>query len=162
MLSCSCSNEKKMKTNKNKTFFEKILSFLFISFILLSTFLVNVKNVQAQTSVKVEFPKESIVEHLKLEVPKRFKNAWLKAEKESWEPWLLKQDGFLGRQLFWDPRDEQATLLIGWKSRAVWKNISQSEINSTQQKFEKIARDETGKTSGNPFPLIYEGEFNPE
>ena len=106
--------------------------------------------------------KESIVEHLKLDVPKKFKNALLKAEEGSWEPWLLKQDGFLGRQLFWDPKDEEATLLIGWESRAVWKNISQKEINLVQQDFEKIARKETGETVGNPFPLIFEGELNPE
>jgi len=74
----------------------------------------------------------------------------------------LKQNGFLGRQLFCDPKVEEATLLIGWESRAVWKNISQAEINLVQQDFEKIARKETGKTNENPFPLIFEGELNPE
>ena len=151
-----------MKKSKNNNFIDKTFDFLFIILILLSTFLGNVKNIQAESSFKVDFPKESIVEHLKLEVPKKFKNAWLKAEHGSWEPWLTKQDGFLGRQLYWDPKDEQATLLIGWETRAVWKNISQSEINLVQQDFEKIARKETGKISGNPFPLIYEGELNPE
>ena len=151
-----------MKNSKNKKFIEKTFRVVFISFILLSTILVNVRNTQAETLLTVNFPKESIVEHLKLEVPKKFKNAWLKAEKGSWEPWLLQQDGFLGRQLFWDPKGEKATLLIGWESRAVWKNISQSEINLVQHDFEKIARKETGKSIGNPFPLIYEGELNPE
>ncbi|WP_269613586.1 TIGR03792 family protein [Prochlorococcus marinus] len=120
------------------------------------------KNIQAESLLKVNFPKESIVEHLKLDVPKKFKNAWLKAEEGSWEPWLLKQDGFLGRQLFWDPKVEEATLLIGWESKAVWKKIPQAEINLVQQDFEKIARKETGETIGNPFPLIFEGELNPE
>mgnify|MGYP003319456319 FL=1 len=120
------------------------------------------KNIQAESLLKMNFPKESIIEHLKLDVPKKFKNAWLKAEEGSWEPWLLNQEGFLGRQLFWDPKVEEATLLIGWESRAVWKNISQTEINHIQQDFEKIARNETGETSGNPFPLIFEGELNPE
>ena len=151
-----------MKTSKTKNFIEKIFSFLFVSLIFLSTIFGNVKNIQAESFLKVSFPKESIVEHLKLDVPKKFKNAWLKAEEESWEPWLLKQDGFLGRQLFWDPKEEEATLLIGWESRAIWKNISQTEINLVQQDFEKIARKETGEESGNPFPLIFEGELNPE
>tara|TARA_B100000945_G_scaffold240435_1_gene196519 strand:+ start:61 stop:516 length:456 start_codon:yes stop_codon:yes gene_type:complete len=151
-----------MNTSRKKIFFEKTFSFLLINLILFSTFLVNVKNIQAEPLLKMNFPKESIVEHLKLEVPKEFKNAWLKAEEGSWEKWLLKQDGFLGRQLFWDPKVEEATLLIGWESRAIWKNISQSEINLVQQNFENIARKETGKNSGNPFPLIYEGELNPE
>ena len=151
-----------MKTLRSKNFIEKIFSFLFLSLIFLSTFFGNVENIQAESLLKVNFPKESIVEHLKLNVPKKFKNAWLKAEEGSWEPWLLKQDGFLGRQLFWDPKVEEATLLIGWKSRSVWKNISQTEINLVQKDFEKIARKETGETSGNPFPLIFEGELNPE
>ena len=150
-----------MNTSRKKIFFEKTFSFLLINLILFSTFLVNVKNIQAEPLLKMNFPKESIVEHLKLEVPKEFKNAWLKAEEGSWEKWLVKKDGFLGRQLFWDPKVEEATLLIGWESRAVWKSISQSEINLVQEDFEKIARKETGQGSGNPFPLIYEGELNP-
>ena len=151
-----------MKTSRVKNFIEKKFSLLFVSLIFFSTIFGNVKNIQAESLLKVSFPKESIVEHLKLDVPKRFKHAWLKAEEGSWEPWLLKQDGFLGRQLFWDPKVEEATLLIGWKSRDLWKNISQTEINLVQQDFEKIARKETGESSGNPFPLIFEGELTPE
>ena len=151
-----------MKISRKKNFIDKTFSLLFISLIFITTFFGQVKNIQAESLLKVNFPKESIVEHLKLEVPKKFKTAWLKAEEGTWEPWLLKQEGFLGRQLFWDPKVEEATLLIGWESRTVWKNIAQSEINLVQMNFEKIARKETGISSGNPFPLIYEGELNPE
>ena len=151
-----------MKTCRKINFIEKICRFIFINVICLSTIFGNVKNIQGESLLKVNFPKESIVEHLKLDVPKKYKNAWLKAEEGSWEPWLLKKDGFLGRQLFWDPKGEEATLLIGWQSRDLWKSIPQSEINFVQQEFEKIARKETGETSGNPFPLIYEGELHPE
>ena len=151
-----------MKISRKKNFIEKIVKLFFIGVIFLSTIFGNVKNIQAESLLKVNFPKESIVEQLKLDVPKKFKHAWLKAEEGSWEPWLLKQDGFIGRQLFWDPKFEEATLLIGWESREAWKEISQTEINLIQQDFEKIARKETGETSGNPFPLIFEGELNPE
>ena len=151
-----------MKASSKKNFIENFFRFLFVSLIFLSTIFGNVKNIQAESLLQVNFPKESIVEYLKLDVPKKFKNSWLKAEVESWEPWLLKQDGFLGRQLFWDPKVEEATLLIGWESKEIWKKISHSEINLVQNDFEKIARKETGTTHGNPFPLIYEGELNPE
>ena len=151
-----------MKTSTKRNFIDKTYGFLFIGVILLSTIFGNVKSLQAESLLKVNFPKGSIVEHLKLEVPKKFKNAWLKAEEGSWEPWLLKQEGFLGRQLFWDPKVDEAILLIGWESREIWKKIPQKEINLVQQDFEKIARKETGQISGNPFPLIYEGELNPE
>ena len=151
-----------MKITRKKNISENTFRVLLISLILLLTIFGNVSNIKAESLLKVNFPKGSIVEHLKLDVPKQFKNAWLKAEEGSWEKWLLKQDGFLGRQLFWDPKDQEATLLIGWESRAVWKNISQLEINLVQLDFEKIARKETGQSSGNPFPLLYEGELNPE
>ena len=75
-----------MKTSRKKNFIEKIFSFLFVSLIFLSTVFGNVKNIQAESLLKVNFPKESIVEHLKLNVPKKFKHAWLKAEEGSWEP----------------------------------------------------------------------------
>jgi len=151
-----------MKRIRKKFFIEKIFRFLFVILIFLSICFGNVKTIQAESFLKVNFPEKSIVEHLKLDVPKKFKDAWLKAEEGSWEPWLLKKDGFLGRQLFWDPKDEEATLLIGWKSRDLWKSIPQLEINFVQQEFENIARKETGKISGNPFPLIFEGELMPE
>ena len=48
------------------------------------------------------FQSEMVTEELRLKVPADVKAAWLNAEKEIWEPWLSSQDGFLGRQLFWD------------------------------------------------------------
>ncbi|MEC7886119.1 MAG: hypothetical protein VX544_04990 [Pseudomonadota bacterium] len=33
-----------------------------------------------------------------MDVPKNEKDAWLAAEKESWEPWLMKQKGFVKRE----------------------------------------------------------------
>ncbi len=140
----------------------KVLKFFLLNVILFFSFLGNMKNVEADSLLNVSFPRESIVEHLRLDVPKRVKEAWLNSEEKSWEPWLLKQDGFLGRQLLWDPKTEEGTLLIGWESRSAWKSIPQSEIELVQQNFERIARLETGEEIGNPFPLVFEGELNPQ
>ena len=112
--------------------------------------------------ISLYFPTHSIIEHLRLHVPKESKDAWIKAEKASWEPWLKSKKGFLGRELFWDPRKEEATLFISWEDRSTWKSIPQSEIDAVQLLFENIAKEETGKTSGNPFPLIFEGELLPQ
>jgi len=114
---------------------------------------------EAAQPVNVDSSKEIIVEHLRLHVPKEFREAWLSAEKDSWAPWLSKQKGFVSRQLFWDESREEATLLISWSSRSEWKNISQLEIDSVQKRFEQIARNKTGISKGNPFPLIFEGEL---
>ena len=151
-----------MNSSRKKNFCINTIFLLLLTATFFLNIFGNVENVQAESSLKVNFPKESIVEHLKLEVPKKFKGAWLKAEEETWEPWLLKQYGFLGRQLYWDPKVEEATLLIAWESRLAWKSISQSEINLVQKNFERIARVETGQMNGNPFPLIFEGELKPQ
>ena len=102
---------------------------------------------------------EMVIEELRLKVPADAKAAWLNAEKEIWDPWLSSQDGFLGRQLFWDKKTEKALILVNWKNKKLWKSIPMSEVNVVQQKFEdnvKAALD----VGENPFELIYEGELD--
>ena len=57
---------------------------------------------------------QMIIEELRLKVPTNAKAAWLNAEKEIWDPWLSSQDGFLGRQLYWDKEKEEALILVNW------------------------------------------------
>ena len=102
---------------------------------------------------------EMVTEELRLKVPAYAKEAWLNAENEIWEPWLFSQDGFLGRQLFWDKEKEEALILVNWESKKLWKSIPMSEVNVVQEKFEdkvKIALN----LRENPFELIYEGELD--
>jgi uncharacterized protein (TIGR03792 family) len=101
----------------------------------------------------------AVVEHLRLKVPAEARQAWIDAEKGSWEPWLAQQDGFLDRQLLWDPTTEQATLLIRWASREQWKAIPKHDLEAVQEHFEQLARQATGSSRGNPFPLVFEGEL---
>ena len=102
---------------------------------------------------------EIIIEELRLKVPANAKAAWLKAEKEIWDPWLSSQDGFLGRQLFWDKENEEALILVNWKSKKLWKSIPISEVNIVQGKFEDNVKAALN-VSKNPFELIYEGELD--
>ena len=102
---------------------------------------------------------EMIIEELRLKVPADAKEVWLNAEKQIWEPWLSSQDGFLGRQLFWDKEKEEALILVNWKSKKLWKSISLKELNLVQAKFEDNVK--TALNLGeNPFELIYEGELD--
>lgn len=101
----------------------------------------------------------AVVEHLRIQVPEQARDAWMEAERGSWEPWLAQQKGFLGRDLLWDPSTEEGTLLIRWSSREAWKAIPQEEVEAVQQRFELIARQALGQDQGNPFPLVYEGEL---
>ncbi|MDA9692350.1 TIGR03792 family protein [Prochlorococcus sp. AH-736-N03] len=105
------------------------------------------------------FKGETVIEELRLKVPVDSKGVWLNAEKEIWEPWLSSQDGYLGRQLFWDKEKEEALILVNWESEKLWKNIPISEVKAVQEKFEddvKIALN----VKVNPFELIYEGELH--
>ena len=105
------------------------------------------------------FKGEMVIEELRLNVPAASKAAWLNAEKEIWDPWLSSQEGFLGRQLFWDKEKEEALILVNWKSKKLWKSIPMSEVNEVQQKFEDNVKAAL-KVSQNPFELIYEGELD--
>ena len=104
------------------------------------------------------FQGEIVIEELRLKVPADAKAVWLNAEKEIWEPWLSSQDGFLGRQLFWDKEKEEALILVNWESRKLWKSIPISEVNVVQEKFEDNVKDALN-VDKNPFKLIYEGEL---
>ena len=59
-----------------------------------------------------------VVEHLRLKVPAEARQAWISAEQGSWEPWLAQQQGFLDRQLLWDPTTEEGTLCLLYTSDA--------------------------------------------
>ncbi len=108
-----------------------------------------------------EQAKGPVVELLRLGVPAVHYRAWLEAEKASWEPWLAEQPGFQGRQLLWDRQRQEGTLLIRWASRDQWKAIPEAEVGRVQERFEQRARQLTGQSRGNPFPLLAEAELEP-
>jgi len=113
----------------------------------------------------------AVVEHLRVQVPAAARAAWLEAEQGSWEPWLQRQSGFLGRELHWDGEKEEGQLLIHWASREQWLAIPRQELELVQERFERLAHGalvRLGATApladldnpvGNPFPLVYEGEL---
>ncbi|MEA5416538.1 TIGR03792 family protein [Synechococcus sp. BA-132 BA5] len=110
-----------------------------------------------------------VVEQLRLRVPAAAREAWLTAERQSWEPWLRQQDGFLGRELLWDGQREEGLLLIRWRSRRQWLAIPERDIAAVQRQFEASARRALaldpaageGPTASNPFPLVFAGELEP-
>ena len=102
---------------------------------------------------------DMVTEELRLKVPLAAKAAWLNGEKEVWDPWLSSQEGFLGRQLFWDREKEEALILVKWESKKLWKSIPMSEVNVVQEKFEDIVKTALN-VEENPFKLIYEGELD--
>jgi len=130
------------------------------SFLLISLFIFLF---QTNSPILIALPMDNyqsglVTEELRLKVPSKFKEVWIKAEKKVWEPWLSIQDGFLGRQIFWDKEKEEALILVNWKNKKLWKNISMKEVNEIQDKFEKDVKTALN-INVNPFELIYEGEL---
>ena len=138
---------------KNRT--KAFLFFLICFFVFFSQI-----NVQILNALPMEkFQNEVVIEELRLKVPSEFKEVWLKAENQVWEPWLSSQEGFLVRQLFWDKEKEEALILVHWESKKLWKSISMREVNMVQEKFEDNVKTALNM-SENPFKLIYEGELD--
>ena len=136
---------------------KKFLSFSFL-LICLFVFLFQ-SNSQIINALPMDkYQAELVTEELRLEIPSKFKDEWLKAEKEVWEPWLSIQDGYLGRKIFWDKEKEEGLILVDWKNKRLWKSISMKEVNEIQEKFEENVKTSLNMNV-NPFKLIYEGEL---
>ena len=135
--------------------FKNIIKNVFVLLLVSIIFQLNVSNAFALQMNKLN---ENIVEELRLSVPFKYKENWLEAEKEVWEPWLSKQDGFLGRQIFYNQKRGEALLLVKWKNRNLWKDISDEEVNKMQKIYEEIIISSLGVET-NPFEFIYEGEL---
>ena len=134
----------------------KNLSFLFIC---LFVFLFQINFLTLNALPMDNDQRGLVTEELRLKIPSEFKKIWLQAEKEVWEPWLSIQDGFLGRQIFWDKEKEEALILVNWKNKKLWKSISMEEVNEIQEEFEENVKTSLN-LNVNPFKLIYEGELD--
>jgi len=137
------------------SFLKNLLKKFFVLLLITIIFQLNVSNSFALQMNKLN---ENIVEELRLSVPLKYRETWLKAEEEIWEPWLSKQDGFLGRQIFYNQKTGEALLLVKWKNRNLWKNISEEEVNKMQKIYEETVTSSLGVET-NPFKFIYEGEL---
>ena len=97
-------------------FKNKLKSFSLLSIcLLISIFFINLQIVNAGPMDNHQ--NGNVTEELRLKIPANLKKVWLVAEKRVWEPWLSRQDGFLGRQIFWDKEKEEALILVKWENR---------------------------------------------
>ena len=127
-------------------------------FVLLLLFVITKSNSTNAFDLPMNKIDENVVEELRLNVPSKYKEIWLKAEQEIWEPWLSKQDGFLGRKIFYNQTKGESLLLVNWKNRNLWKSISEEEVNKIQKIYEETIKSSLGIET-NPFQFIYEGEL---
>ena len=124
--------------------------------VIVASFHYNFASVNALTMVNMK--EDLIVEELRLRVPLQYKDNWLNAEKEVWEPWLANKKGFLGRDIFYNKEKEEALVLVKWANKSLWKSISVKEVSEIQSIFEENVKNDL-KLDRNPFELIDEGEL---
>ena len=124
--------------------------------VLVASFQYNFASVDAATMVNMN--DDPIIEELRLRVPSQYKDNWINAEKEVWEPWLANKKGFLGREIFYNKEKEEALVLVKWANKSLWKSISVKEVNEIQSIFEENVKNDL-KLDSNPFELIDEGEL---
>ena len=124
--------------------------------VLVASFQYNFASVDAATMVNMN--DDPIIEELRLRVPSQYKDNWINAEKEVWEPWLANKKGFLGREIFYNKEKEEALVLVKWANKSLWKSISVKEVNEIQSIYEENVKNELN-LDRNPFVLIYEGEL---
>ena len=133
--------------------------FILITFLIIVLFQ---STSQALESLPMKnYQKIFVTEELRLKVPADYKDVWIQAEKNIWEPWLSNQDGFIGRQIFWNKKNQEALILVNWENKKLWKSISMEEVNKIQEKFEEEVKLSLN-VDVNPFELIYEGELYKE
>ena len=132
----------------------RLISLAFIVFV--ASFLYNSASVNAVTMINMQ--EGPVTEELRLRVPSEYKDNWIKAEKEVWEPWLINKKGFLGRDIFYNKDKEEALVLVRWASKKLWKSISVKEVSQIQSIFEENVKNDL-KLDRNPFELIDEGEL---
>ena len=104
-----------------------------------------------------------VIEQLRLKVPESQVHTWLEAEQQTWQSWLEEQEGFLGRDIAWDPALEEGQLLIHWATRDQWKAIRADDVEAVQREFESVVNAALGRsaTAESPFPLVLEAELLP-
>lgn len=110
-----------------------------------------------QPTAELALPADGAIEVLRLQVPASQRHIWLEAERAVWEPWLLRQEGFQGRELFWDPALEQGVLVIRWASRRRWHAIPADEVSRVHQAFQQDARERL-RHAGHPVEAAVAGQ----
>jgi uncharacterized protein (TIGR03792 family) len=104
------------------------------------------------------------IELLRLRVLAEQRSCWLQAEAAGWGPWLERQRGFAGRELYWNARDAEGVLLIRWRRASDWHGLAEASLVEPQQRFEAEARRclALPATADNPFALLGSAELLPQ
>ncbi len=77
-----------------------------------------------------------VIEWLKIKVSPELREKYIQKDEEIWSTALSKYSGFLGKQVWINPRQQdEVVLVIYWESRDAWDGVSAKHIEETEQRF---------------------------
>lgn len=94
-----------------------------------------------------------IIEWLKVQVIPELREKYIQKDEEIWTEALSKVPGYLGKQVWIDPKNlDKVVLVIQWADREAWKAIPVEDLEMIEKKFAQQMGKETYK-------IIEEGEY---
>jgi len=69
-----------------------------------------------------------VIEWLRFKVPPEQWEAFICRDEEVWTAGLKNFSGFLGKEVWIDPIQENVVMVIRWNSKEEWKSIPTSEL----------------------------------
>ncbi|UNU24962.1 TIGR03792 family protein [Microcoleus vaginatus] len=70
-----------------------------------------------------------VIEWLKFKVPQEKWEQFIQRDQEVWTAGLKSWDGFLGKEIWVDPVENEVVMLIRWETKEKWKSVPQSTID---------------------------------
>ena len=100
-----------------------------------------------------------VIEWLKVRVAPELREKYIQKDDEIWTAALSRYPGFLGKQVWIDPKKpDEVTLVIQWESKQAWDSVDAHHMKETEERFNQaVGKDthafiETGEYQVRKFP----------
>ena len=97
-----------------------------------------------------------IIEWLGFSVKPELREKFIAEDREIWTPILTKADGFLSKEVWFDPaNNDRVFIIVRWESREQWKAIPSELLATTDQKFAQAM-------GANNYQMLESKEYKPQ
>ncbi len=79
-----------------------------------------------------------VIEWLQFRIPADQRERYIQLDNEIWTPFLQTCPGFLTKETWIDPTDDEAVIfIIRWRTREEWKAISEAKLAEVTSRFDE-------------------------
>lgn len=83
-----------------------------------------------------------VIEWLKIKVPPELRESYIQKEEEIWNPFLRSCPGFLGKEIWINPKEpDEVMLVIRWESHEALHSVSKEKLAQVEAEFNRAAGD---------------------